>query len=95
MYFIVYCIDKPDHGHLRTENRPAHLDYLNRHRDNLYTAGPTLDEDGETMTGSLLIVDFPDRAAVEAFAADEPYARAGLFERVDIKPWKMVFEPQD
>lgn len=94
MYFIVYCIDKPDHGHLRTENRPAHLEYLNSHRDNLYTAGPTLGEDGETMTGSLLIVDFPDRAAVEAFAAAEPYARAGLFERVDIKPWKMVFEPQ-
>jgi len=28
MHFFIHCSDKPDHGHVRTENRQAHLDYL-------------------------------------------------------------------
>jgi hypothetical protein len=47
-------------------------------------------DDGNSMTGSLLIMDFPDRAAVEAFAAGDPYAAAGLFESVVIRRWKKV-----
>ena len=94
MYFIIHCTDNPGSAHIRVENRPAHVDFLKSNRDNLYTAGPTLNDDGEDMNGSLLIVDFPDREAVEAFAAADPYAQAGLFESVVIKPWKLVFEPQ-
>jgi uncharacterized protein len=94
MYYIIHCTDKPGSGNIRADNRPAHVDFLKSHRDNLYTAGPTLTDDGEGMNGSLLIVDFPERSAVEAFAASDPYAQAGLFESVIIKPWKLVFEPQ-
>lgn len=94
MHFIIHCTDKADSAHIRADNRPAHVDFLKNHRDNLYTAGPTLTEDGDGMTGSLLIVDFPDRAAAEAFASADPYAQAGLFDSVVIKPWKLVFEPQ-
>ena len=66
---------------------------MKRHRDSVFVAGPTLTQDGEGMNGSLMIVDFPDRAMVNAFATADPYAKAGLFESVIIKPWKMVFEP--
>lgn len=93
MHFIIHCTDKPDSANLRATNRPDHVDFLKRHRDSIFVAGPTLTRDGEGMNGSLLIVDFPDRAAVNAFAAADPYASAGLFESVVIKPWKMVFEP--
>ena len=93
MHFILFCTDKPDSTSIRAENRDAHIDFLKRHRANIYTAGPTLSEDGESMNGSLLIVDFPDRTAVETFAAEDPYAQAGLFESVVIKPWKLVFGP--
>lgn len=93
MHFIIHCTDKPGAAQVRADNRPAHVDFLKKHRDNIVTAGPTLTDDGEGMNGSLLIVDFPDRTATETFAAKDPYARAGLFESVIIKPWKMVFEP--
>ena len=93
MYFIIHCTDKPDSANIRTTNRPAHLDFVKRHRDSVFVAGPTLTQDGEGMNGSLMIVDFPDRAMVSAFAMADPYAKAGLFESVIIKPWKMVFEP--
>jgi uncharacterized protein YciI len=42
------------------------------------------------MVGSLLIVDMPDKAAVEAFVRDDPYFKAGLFEAVLIRPFKQV-----
>ena len=94
MYFIIHCTDKPGSDNLRATNRPAHVDFLKRHRDSIFVAGPTLTQDGEGMNGSLLIVDFPGRAGADAFAAADPYASAGLFESVVIKPWKMVFEPR-
>jgi hypothetical protein len=35
-----------------------------------------------------VILDLEDLAAAEAFAANDPYARAGLFASVSIQPWK-------
>jgi hypothetical protein len=40
------------------------------------------------MKGTLLIVEAPDLAAAEAYAADDPYNKAGLFERVDVNAWR-------
>jgi len=94
MHFIVHCTDKPGSAQVRADNRPDHVEFLKANRDRIVVAGPTLEADGDGMNGSLLIVDFPDRAAVDAFAASDPYARAGLFESVIIRPWKMVFAPQ-
>jgi uncharacterized protein YciI len=88
--FFVYCADKPDHAHVRAANRPAHLEYLGAYADKILAGGPTLTENGEGMNGSVFMIDLPDRAAVEAFLAEEPYAKAGLFESVIVRPWKKV-----
>jgi uncharacterized protein len=90
MHFIFDCRDRDGHLHVRLDTRQAHLDYLASYRDRVVVAGPTLSDDGEAMTGSLLILDFEDRAAAEAFAENDPYAKAGLFESVTIRPWKKV-----
>ncbi|MCP4326881.1 MAG: YciI family protein [Alphaproteobacteria bacterium] len=90
MLFAISCIDKPDSGHIRAQNRDAHLAYLRDHGDQLMAAGPYISESGDGMTGSLLILQFPDRSSAEAFAANDPYALAGLFERVSIRHWKKV-----
>ena len=94
MHFIIHCIDKPGSAHLRAKSRSEHIAFLERHRSNIFVAGPILAEDGEGMNGSLLIVDFPNLEGANAFAADDPYYHAGLFESVTIKPWKMIFEPR-
>jgi len=91
MHFVIYCLDKPDHGHVRAENRPAHVEYLKASADKIVAAGPMLTDDGEGMNGSTLIMSFADRDEAEAWAAGDPYAKAGLFERVDIRAWKKVF----
>ncbi len=91
MHFMIYCLDKAGHGDLRAANRPAHVDYLKANADRIVVAGPLTSEDGAAMLGSLLIMSFDSRADAEAFAAEDPYNKAGLFETVTIRPWKKVF----
>lgn len=90
MHFVIYCKDKPGHGDLRVATRPRHLAYLDGFKDRMFAAGGLLTDDGKAAIGSLLILDFPDRAAAEAFAAGDPYNTAGLFESVDVNPWRKV-----
>ncbi len=91
MFFVIHCIDKLGHGEVRAGARPAHLEYMKKAANKLLVAGPTLSEDGEGMTGSLIIIEVEDRAEAEAFTRDDPYTGAGLFESVTIAPWKLVF----
>lgn len=91
MHFVIHCLDKPAHTHVRAENRPAHVEYLKASAAQIVAAGPLLADDGESMTGSTLIMEFDDRAGAEKWAANDPYAKAGLFASVDIRAWKKVF----
>lgn len=50
--------------------------------------GPLLSEDGKNWVGSAMLIELPDRAAVEAMLAHEPYVRAGLYEKVEIHNWR-------
>jgi len=88
MLFIAYCIDKADHLHIRMETRPAHVDFLKAKGDALKLAGPSLADDGETPNGSLLIFEDNSLEAAQNWVAGDPYAAAGLFVSVDVKPWK-------
>ncbi|MCP5366620.1 MAG: YciI family protein [Hyphomicrobiales bacterium] len=90
MLFFIHCIDKPDSQELRAENRRHHLEHLSLFKKNIVCAGPTLSEDGEGMTGSVMLVDFPDRSAVEGFMHRDPYTRAQLFQSVRVERWKKV-----
>ena len=87
MHFVIHAIDRTDAGSLRVRTRPAPLDYLGGF--DVTFGGPMLDDDG-AMCGSLIVVQAEDRAAVEAFAAGDPYALAGLFETVTITAMKPV-----
>jgi len=43
------------------------------------------------MCGSLLVIEVADLAAAQAFSAADPYAKAGLFERVEVRPFRAGF----
>lgn len=89
MLYVIHCFDKKDSLHVRMDNRPDHVEYLKSYGNKLFAAGPTLDAD-ENMNGSVVILDLESQADAEAFAANDPYAKAGLFESVSIQPWKKV-----
>ena len=41
-------------------------------------------------TGSLVIVDFPSLVEAQAWADQDPYIEAGVYESVVVKPFKLV-----
>ena len=91
MLFIVLATDKPGAAQIRADNRPAHIEYLESFGEAIVAGGATLSDDGESMTGSFLLIDVADRAAADAFAAGDPFAEAGLFESVEVRRWRKVF----
>ena len=89
MLFAIYCYDKPDSLGIRQATRPVHLEYLSGAGDRVKIAGPILSsgDDGSPI-GSLIIVDAASETAAQLFAENDPYASAGLFDRVEIHPWR-------
>ena len=89
MLFVLTCLDRKDALEARMGARPAHLDYVDQHLSKVKLAGPFLDEAGG-MIGSMFILEVADLAAAEAFAAEDPYTLAGVFERTEIRPFRVV-----
>ncbi|WP_149754896.1 YciI family protein [Roseivivax sediminis] len=87
MLVALIARDKPDSLEIRKANRDAHLAYIEA-TGVVTQAGPLIVDGG--MAGSLVILDVPDLAAAEAWAADDPYAKAGLFGSVELVEWKKV-----
>lgn len=88
MLVAVICTDKKGALEVRKTNREAHLAYI-AETGVVAQAGPFLDADGQ-MCGSLVILDVSDMDAAQTWAANDPYARAGLFSDVRIEIWKKV-----
>ncbi|NJM82923.1 MAG: YciI family protein [Tabrizicola sp.] len=88
MRFALICIDRNDALPIRLENRAAHLDYI-QSTGVVEQAGPFIDAQGK-MCGSLIILGVATRHAAEAWATDDPYAKAGLFASVTVQEWKRV-----
>jgi len=88
MIYALICTDKPDSLAIRKANRPEHLAYLESLGETLVLAGPFTEPDGETMNGSLVVVEATSLDAARKIAAGDPFAKAGLFAHVDIRPWR-------
>jgi uncharacterized protein YciI len=90
MLVTIICLDKPGHFDLRMKTRPAHLKWIEDAKPNASFIGPILSDDGAAMLGSLYVAEFPDLAAARAFQKDDPYEKAGLFERVIVQPTRNI-----
>lgn len=95
-----FLIDKPESGALRQCVRPEHKAYLAAVADRIAFAGPLVTDDGKTMLGSLLAIDFESRDAAHAWLANEPFTLAGLYANtsihafVNLWPQKAGFPPE-
>jgi uncharacterized protein YciI len=74
--FMLACFDKADSLPLRMATREAHLAYMGEKRGMVKLAGP------------LLIVEADDLARATALNTDDPYTKAGLWDRVEIKAFR-------
>lgn len=98
MWYVIICEDKPDSLALRMETRPAHLAALQllQNEGRILTAGPLPAIDSENpgdngFTGSVIIAEFDSLTDAQTWAQSDPYAVAGVFANVVVKPYKKVF----
>lgn len=89
MLYALICRDKPAGGlALRLEHRPDHLAYLSSLGEKLRAAGALLGEDGKNPIGSLILIEAASVEEARAAAAADPFAKAGVFESVEVHPWR-------
>jgi len=98
MYYAIISEDVPDSTPLRMQARPAHLERLGALQEagRLLLAGPLPAVDSENpgpagMCGSLVVAEFESLEAAKAWADKDPYVDAGVYQRVEVKPFKKVF----
>ena len=91
MLFALICDDKPASLDLRVKVRADHLAFLGSLGAAMKFGGPFTDDAGSPV-GSLVVIEAENRAAAETLAAQDPYAKAGLFQSVIIRPWKWALK---
>jgi uncharacterized protein YciI len=89
--FIIETWDKPGHAPMRTRERDVHLAYLDANKSLLLACDAKLEDDGSNAGGGLYVVDLDTREEAERFIANDPFALAGLFERVTITRWRKAY----
>lgn len=97
MYYAIISEDVENSLPLRMQARPAHLARVEtlKAAGRLIIAGPHPAIDDENpgdagFSGSLIIARFDSLAEAEAWAADDPYVAAGVYQKVIVKPFKPV-----
>lgn len=97
MWYVIDARDRADVLARRLEARPLHLARLHELRDagRLLVAGPCPAVDAEDpgpagFTGSLIVAEFESLDAARAWAEADPYVAAGVYDRVDVRPFRRV-----
>ena len=97
MWYAIIGTDIADSLARRQSARPAHLERLNRLRNDgrLLLAGPFPAIDAEDpgaagFSGNLIVAEFDDLDAAKAWADADPYLAAGVYAQVDVRPFRKV-----
>ena len=95
MLYAILAEDLPGVLDKRLANRPAHVERLKALQDDgrLILAGPHPAIDANApgpagFSGSLIVAEFASREAAIAWAAEDPYAKAGVYGKVTVKPFR-------
>lgn len=89
MLFAIHCLDHADGLERRLANYDAHKAYLGSAIIKTIISGPLVASDGETMIGSLFVVEADAAEDVIAFNANDPFALANVWRDVSINPFLM------
>ena len=87
MLFAIHAVDRAGALPTRLANYDAHKAFLGDTSPfgvKIVMSGPLVADDGATMIGSLFLIESPSRAEAEAFNRADPFAAAGIWEKVTI-----------
>ncbi len=88
MYFLITCKDRSGVLDQRMALRPEHLAYWQGLGGAVKLGGPQLSDDQPC--GSFFLVDAADLAAARAIAEGDPFARDGIFERIEVAATRLT-----
>ena len=89
MQFIITAHDGENVLDKRMAVRPRHLEGMAKLGEHIVCAGGLLDDEGK-MKGSVLILDFEDRAALDDYLKNEPYVLERVWEKIEIETVNVV-----
>ena len=89
MQFIITAHDGENMLDKRMAVRPRHLEGMAKLGEHIVCAGGLLDDEGK-MKGSVLILDFEDRAALDDYLKIEPYVFELVWEKIEIETVNVV-----
>ena len=89
MQFIITAHDGENMLEKRMAVRPRHLEGMAKLGEHIVLAGGLLDDKGK-MKGSVLILDFKDRAALDDYLKNEPYMVEHVWEKIEIETVNVV-----
>lgn len=92
MIYAFMLLDRSDAADLRLRVRPEHKKYLAAIGDRIAFAGPLLGEDGSSMVGSLLAIEFAARDDALQWLSGEPFTKAGLYQSVSVYPFVNLWQ---
>ena len=91
MNFLILARDRPGCEAIRDRLRPQRLEWLRANQHRLLAAGGQVDDRNRHVHGGLMIVEANSRAEARAFADEDPFTPAGLYETVEVVRWRKVF----
>ena len=98
MLYAIIGHDREGSLEQRLAARPAHLERLTalQAEGRLIVAGPfpaidSVDPGPAGFTGSLILAEFASLEQAQAWADADPYVAAGVYEQVEVKPFRKVF----
>lgn len=83
MLFVIYGYDKNDGDNRRQRYYGSHKDFLSAAAEygvTIVISGPLLNDDGETIIGSLFVIEAVDRKAALKFHQNDPFYIEGVWE---------------
>ncbi|MCX8744133.1 YciI family protein [Snodgrassella sp. B3882] len=93
MMYMFLATDTEHSQEARQKARPLHLARLKelQAENRLVVAGPNpLPEDNTQFSGSLIIAEFASLDEAQAWAEQDPYVQAGVYEEILIRPFMKV-----
>ena len=89
MQFLIKAYDGEGMLDKRMEVRSRHLEGMKALGKQIICAGGLLDESGK-MKGSALVMEFSDRAALDVYLKNEPYAVEGVWQKIEVETMNVV-----
>lgn len=92
MQFVIIARDGKDEKALerRMAVREAHLAAFREGLGKHIVIGGAMLSEQETMCGSVMVVDFPDRAALDAWLQTDPYVTGNVWQEIEIFPFRLA-----